>query len=112
MFFEEAIKASSVSPARITTDKAKCYPPALRAVLPLAEHRSAKYLNTGLERDHQYLKGRVRSMRRFKTTGSASTFCRGHALIRNLARGHSSLAAEAAPHVRLALAWSARAASL
>jgi transposase-like protein len=54
MFFEEAIKASSVSPARITTDKAKCYPPALRAVLPQAEHRSSKYLNNGLERDHQY----------------------------------------------------------
>jgi transposase-like protein len=71
-----------------------------------------KERNHGLERDHQYLQGRVRSLRRFNTPGSARTFCRGHALMRTLARGHSSLAAEAAPQVRLALAWSARAASV
>ncbi len=112
IFFEEAIQTSKVAPTRVTTDKAKCYPPALRAVLPLAEHRSSKYLNNGLERDHQHLKGRVRPMRRLKSVDSASTFCRGHALIRNLAHGYSSLAAEAAPRVRLATAWSALAATL
>jgi len=76
-FFEEAIHVSGVTPTRVTTDKAKCYPPALRTVLPQADHRSSKYLNTSLERDHQHLKGRVRPMRRFKATTSASTFCRG-----------------------------------
>jgi hypothetical protein len=65
--------------------------PALRAVLPLAEQRSAKYRNNGLERDHQHLNGRVQPMRRFKTTGGASRFCQGHALIRNRGRGHASL---------------------
>ncbi len=52
-FFENTIQESGITPTRVTTDKAKCYPPALRTVLPLAEHRSSKYLNNGLERDHQ-----------------------------------------------------------
>ena len=40
---------TAVTPTRVITDKAKCYPPALRAVLPLVEHRRSKYLNNGLE---------------------------------------------------------------
>ncbi len=111
-FFEEAIQGSGVTPTRVTTDKAKCYPPALATALPLAEHRSSKYLNNGLERDHQHLKGRVRPMRRFKTVGGANIFCRGHTLIRNLGRGFSSLTAEIPPRRQLATAWSALAATL
>jgi IS6 family transposase len=111
-FFKQAIDASGVTPTQVTTDKAKCYPSALRAVLPAAQHRSSKYLNNGLERDHQHLKGRVRPMRRFKTASNASSFCRGHAVIRNLARGHSSLTADVTPGLRLATAWSALAATL
>ncbi len=111
-FFEGAIHVSGVTPTRVTTDKAKCYPPALRTVLPLAEHRSSKYLNNGLERDHQHLKGRVRPMRRFKTGSGAHTFCQGHALIRNLGRGFSSLTDEVPPRLRLATAWAALAATL
>ena len=94
-------------PTRVTSDKANCYPPALRALMPAAEHQCSKYLNNGLERDHQFLKGRVRPMRRFKATATASTFCRGHALIRNLGRGFTRLAAGAAPRLRLATAWTA-----
>jgi transposase-like protein len=111
-FFERAVASTGVTPTRVTSDKARCYPPALRAVLPAAEHRSSKYLNNGLEWDHQFLKGRVRPMRRFKATAPASTFCRGHALIRDLGRGFSRLAAEAPPRLRLATAWSALAARL
>jgi len=62
-FFERALASTEVVATRITTDQAKCYPPALRAVLPTAEHCRSKYLNNGLERDHQHLKGRVRPMR-------------------------------------------------
>jgi transposase-like protein len=110
--FDGARATSTVTPSQGTTDKAKCYPPALRAVLPIAEHRTSKYLNNGLERDHQQLTGRVRPMRWFKTTGSARTFCRGHALIRNLGRGFSSHTAKVAPRLRLACAWSALATRL
>jgi transposase-like protein len=111
-FFERALASCDVAPTCVTSDQAKCYPPALRALLPAAEHRCSKYLNNGLERDHQLLKGRVRPMRRFKTPATASRFCRGHALIRNLGRDCTRLAAWAAPRLRLATAWSALAALL
>ncbi len=39
--FEAAMDASTVTPTRVTTDKATCYPPALRIVLPDVEHRTA-----------------------------------------------------------------------
>jgi transposase, IS6 family len=106
-FFERALALSDAAPTRITSDRAKCYPPALRTLLPTAEHRCSKYLNNGPERDHQFLKGRVRPMRRFKTAATASRFCRGHALIRNLGRGCTRLAVGAAPRLRLATAWTA-----
>ena len=111
-FFEGALATSTLTPSQVTTDKAKCYPPALRAVLPAVEHRTSKYLNNGLERDHQHLKGRVRPMRWFKMLDGASNFCRGHALIRNLKCSFSSLTAEIVPRLRLAAAWSVLTASL
>ena len=55
-FFERAITGTGEVPERIVTDKAACYPPAVRAVLPGTEHRCLKYLNNGLERDHGHLK--------------------------------------------------------
>jgi transposase-like protein len=105
--FERALASSDAAPTRLTSAKAKCNPPALRALLPTADRRCSKDLNTGLERDHQFLKGRVRPMRRFKSTATASTFCRGHALIRNLGRDFSDLALGAAPRQRLATVWTA-----
>ncbi len=39
--FEGALESSGRAPTRVTTDKATCYPPALRAVLPAAQHRSS-----------------------------------------------------------------------
>jgi len=74
-FFAQSLVARGVTPTRVTTDTATCYPPALRTGLPLAEQRASQYLTNGLERDQQ-LNGRVRSMRRFKTTAHASTCCR------------------------------------
>ncbi len=62
-------------------------------------------MNNGLERDRQQLKGRIRPMRRFKTTESASNFCHGHTVIRNLGRGFSQLTEEVPPRQRLAVAW-------
>ena len=75
----------------MTTDKAACYPPALRNVLPAVEHRTSKYLNNGLERDHQHLKQRLYAMRGFKQAASADIVTRGHALIQNLRTGFSTL---------------------
>ncbi len=115
-FFKQAIDARGVTPTRITTGcplgEAKSYPKALRSLLPNVEHRSSKYLNNGIERDHQHLKGRVRSMRHSKQIASANNFCQGHTLIRNLARGHSALTATIQPRQRLVRAWAALTATL
>lgn len=111
-FFKQAIDAGGVTPSCVTTDKAKSYPKAMHALLPDVEHRCSKYLNNGLERDHQHLKGRVRPMRRFKQTASASNFCRRHTLIRNLARGHSTLTNTLPVRQRLAVAWAMLASTL
>jgi hypothetical protein len=51
------------------------------------------------------LKQRLYPMRGFKRGASADTLARGHALIRNLRGGCSSLTAAVAPHLRLATAW-------
>jgi transposase-like protein len=104
-FFERAMAETEVTPTRVTTDKAKCYPPALRAVLPGVEHRRAKYLNNGLERDHSHLKQRLYPMRGFKRGSAADTLARGHALLRNLSGGLSRLTAQVPANLRLATAW-------
>ena len=104
-FFQYAIDETGVRPERVTTDKAKCYPPALRAVLPEVEHRTSKYLNNGMERDHGNLKQRVYPMRAFKHAGCAGIITRGHALIQNLRNGFSYLTVAVPRVLRLATAW-------
>ena len=89
----------------MVTDKAACYPPVLRALLPEAEHRTSKYLNNGLERDHGHLKQRLRPMRGFKDLTAADGFTRGHALVQNLRNGFSSLTDRVPRPLRLATAW-------
>jgi transposase-like protein len=104
-----AIDETGVQPERVTTDKATCYPPALRNVLPGVEHRTSQYLNNGMERDHGHLKQRVYSMRGFGfplgVAASADTIARGHALVRNLRNGFSSLTISVPINLRLAVAW-------
>ena len=104
-FFERAIDETDVTPTRVTTDKAACYPPALRAVLPKVEHRTSKYLNNGLERDHGYLKQRYYPMRCFKQAHSAAVLARSHALIQNLRNGLAKLTMYIPAKLRLAVAW-------
>jgi transposase-like protein len=104
-FFERAIDETEVTPVQVTSDKAACYRPALRAVLPHVEHRRSKYLNTGLERDHQHLKQRLYPMRGFKQAISADILARGHAFIQNLRNGFSVLTATVPRQLRLVTAW-------
>jgi transposase-like protein len=104
-FFEGAIRETGVTPERVVTDRAKCYPPALRNVLPDAEHRCSKFLNNGLERDHGHLKQRVRPMRGFKQAASAQVLVRGHALAQNLRNGFSTLTEHISRPLCLLTAW-------
>jgi transposase-like protein len=89
----------------IITDRARCYPPAIRAVLPSVEHWCSRYLNNGLKRDHGHLKQRLRSMPGFKRLASADAFCRGHAQILNLRNGFSTLTATVPRRLRLLKVW-------
>ena len=75
-------------------------------VLPDTKHRTAKYLNNGLERDHGHLKQRLSPMRGFKQAASADLLARGHAFIQNLRNGSSTLTAVVPRPLRLMTAWS------
>ena len=105
-FFERAIDETGITPTRVTSDKAACYPPALRVVLPDVEHRTSKYLNNGVERDHQHLKQRLYLMRGFKQAVSADITTRGHAFVQNLRNDFSLLTATVPRPLRLMTAWS------
>ncbi len=74
-------------------------------VLPDVEHRRSRYLNNDLERDHSHLKQRLYPMRGFKQPAAAAILGRGHALIRNLRNGFSTLTMHVPITLRLAVAW-------
>jgi transposase, IS6 family len=103
-FVERAIASSGITPRRVVTDKAGAYPPALAAAVPGVLHRTGRYRTNGIERDHGFLKERLRPMRGLKSVVSAGIFTRGHALVRNIHRGFYRVV-EVAPR-RLVLAWS------
>jgi transposase-like protein len=58
-----------------------------------------------LERDHGHLKQRLSPKRGFKRLASADAVCRGHALVRNLRGGFSTLTSGVPQALRLATAW-------
>ncbi len=86
-FLTRAVESTEVTPTLATTDKAAIYPPALAAVLPEVKHIRGKLPQQRIERDHQHLKGRTRSMRGFQTLPCAQVVCAGHAFMRNLRNG-------------------------
>jgi IS6 family transposase len=102
-FFERAIASSGTTPRRVITDKAATYPPALAAAVPGVLHRTGRYRTNGVERDHGFLKERLRQMRGLKSLASAAIFMRGHALVRNIRRGFYRIV-ESVPR-RLVFAW-------
>jgi len=109
-FFARAIARTDVRPRRVTTDQAAAYPPALRAVVPEAEHITGKMEQQGIERGHQHLKGRTRSMRGFQRLGCAQVVCDGHGFMRNPRDGFYRLGEPTGdpriPHApRLMRAW-------
>jgi len=104
-FFGRAVGESGTTPERVVTDTALCYRPALRTLLSEVEHRTSKFLNNGLERDHGHLKQRLRRpMRGFKQYASADGFSRGHALVQNVRNGCSSPTDRVPRPLRLATA--------
>jgi transposase-like protein len=105
IFFERAIASTGTTPRRVITDKAATYPPALATVVPRVLHRTGRYRTNGIERDHGFLKERLRPMRGLKSVVSAAVFSSGHALARNIRGGFYSIVESVPQRLRLAWAW-------
>jgi putative transposase len=63
-----------VQPRVVVTDKLASYVPAIRRVLPNAEHRRHKRLNNRAENSHRPVRKRERAMQRFKSPEQAQRF--------------------------------------
>ena len=109
-FLTRAVESTEVTPSMATTDRAAIYPPALAAVLPEVKHIRGELEQQRIERDHQHLKGRTRSMRGFQTLPCAQVVCQGHGFMRNLRNGFYDFGvpggkASLPPSPRLVRAW-------
>jgi putative transposase len=69
-----ALAAAGGAPRVIVTDKLPSYVPAVRRVLPTAEHRRHKRLNNRAENSHLPLRKRERVLQRFKSAEHAQHF--------------------------------------
>ena len=85
-FFERAMLPTEPPVRRVITDKAATYPPALCLAVPGVLHRTGRYRTNGIERDHGFLKERLRPMRGLKSVASAMILVCGHALMGNIRR--------------------------
>jgi len=68
------LKKQGVAPTRITTDKLRTYPVAIRILGLTAEHIDNKRANNRAENSHQPVRRRERKQQRFKSPGSAQRF--------------------------------------
>jgi putative transposase len=73
-FLRRLVVGQSAEPRVVVTDKLASYAPALKRVLPRAEHRRHKGLNNRAEHSHQPTRQRERGMRRFKSAAHAQRF--------------------------------------
>jgi putative transposase len=86
-FFRSAKAVTGVTPDQVTTDGHGSYPRAIRSTLGRrVVHRTSAYKNNRLEQDHRGVKGRIRSMRGFKSFASAERPCRSYDELRNYLR--------------------------
>jgi IS6 family transposase len=76
LIFERAIATSGTTPRRVITDKAATYPPAHAVAVSGVLHRSGRDRTNGIERDHGFLKERLRPMRGLESVSSAAVFMR------------------------------------
>jgi putative transposase len=75
------VKDLQYEPRAIVTDKLESYGAAQRSLLPKAEHRQSRYLNTRAEDSHGPTLRRECQMRRFKSPGRAQSIRSAHAFI-------------------------------
>jgi len=77
-FFAQALDMVGHAPAQVTTAGHHASPRAIRETLgPGVRHRTSRYKNKRIERDHRGIKRRYYPMRGFGSFTSASRFCTG-----------------------------------
>lgn len=77
------LKRQGFAPTRITTDKLKSYPVAIREQRLYAVHDHGLRANNRAENSHQPVRRRERKQRRFKSPGSAQRYLPIHAAVQN-----------------------------
>jgi transposase-like protein len=77
------LKKQVFAPTRITTDKLKSYPIAIREQRLCAIHDRGLRANNRAENSHQPVRRRERKQQRFKSPGSAQRFLSIHAAVQN-----------------------------
>ena len=77
------LKQQGYAPSRITTDKLKSYPAAIRRLRLSAVHDQGLRANNRAENSHQPVRRRERKQQRFKSPGSAQRFLSIHAAVYN-----------------------------
>jgi IS6 family transposase len=103
-FFTSAFDAHG-APAEIVADRAPALRAAIDEFMPGTFHNTAQYANNGVECDHGRLKARLRPMRGLKRDHSARVIMRGHALMKNVRRGHYELGVDTRTRRRVAAAF-------
>jgi putative transposase len=73
-FLPRVVDGCGYEPRVVVTDELASYPPALRRVLPRAEHRRHKGLNNRAENSHRPTRRRERALQRFKSPVHAQQF--------------------------------------
>src|SRR5215213_8216829 len=73
-FLRRVVDGCGYQPRVVVTDKLASYPPAVRRVLPDAEHRRHKRLNNRVENSHRPTRRRERALQRFKSPVHAQQF--------------------------------------
>jgi putative transposase len=73
-FLRRVLATAGEAPRVIVTDKLASYVPAVKRVLPAAEHRRHKRLNNRAENSHLPVRKRERVLQRFKSAEHAQSF--------------------------------------
>src|SRR5207302_10451192 len=73
-FLRQVLGSCEYEPRVVITDKLASYVPAIRVVLPNAEHRRHKRLNNRAENSHLPTRKRERVLQRFKSAEHAQCF--------------------------------------
>jgi putative transposase len=82
-FLRRVLATAGGEPRVIVTDKLASYVPAVRRVLPTAEHRRHKRLNNRAENSHVPVRKRERVLRRVKSAEQAQRFLEPFSAVRN-----------------------------